>query len=337
MESARQHRLHSAVMYGDLAALQAAIAQGANCNAKDVNGRTALLEACLFGYLEIVRYLVEHCNVDVNAKTKSGHDALLEASAFGNLETVQYLVEQCHADLRAQSTDGSTALNRAIDCSNLAIVEYLVPYYYARTSATSKALIMACRQNKHHIVRFLARYFCYDADGSIREYMGRTALHYACAKGELDVIQFLLYQCHADMNAKDNDGKSALHFACYSDQRDIVRLMMVECHSAVNATDVDNTTPLLYEWRHCIQKPFDVVPYLVETGKANVHVKDKDGKTVLHDACERGDYLQIVRYLVEKLNVDVHVQTINGRSALHFARKSKDLRLVLYLLEQWHF
>jgi ankyrin repeat protein len=43
---------------------------------------------------------------------------------------------------------------------------------------------------------------------------------------------------------------------------------------------------------------YHVVHYLLDSN-ANVHQKDKDGWTALHNACSRG-YFRIVRLLVER-------------------------------------
>lgn len=49
---------------------------------------------------------------------------------------------------------------------------------------------------------------------------------------------------------------------------------------------------------------YHIVKYLVSKN-ANVHLKDKDGWTALHNACARG-YLPITRLLIEKgARVDV--------------------------------
>jgi ankyrin repeat protein len=43
---------------------------------------------------------------------------------------------------------------------------------------------------------------------------GWTALHYASNNGYLSVIEVLIKDFHADINAVDRLGRSALHWAC---------------------------------------------------------------------------------------------------------------------------
>ena len=51
------------------------VENGADANAKDDNGRTALMDASYNGHLEIVKYLVEN-GADVNVKNDQGKTAL---------------------------------------------------------------------------------------------------------------------------------------------------------------------------------------------------------------------------------------------------------------------
>ena len=47
---------------------------------------------------------------------------------------------------------------------------------------------------------------------------GRTALHFACLNGDVQLFEWLLSHPDIDVNAIDNDGKTALHILCKNDQ-----------------------------------------------------------------------------------------------------------------------
>lgn len=80
--------------------------QGANVNAKDKDGSTALM---LTTYLEIAKFLIEK-GADINARDKDGWTALLyDANRGYSLEKIKYLVEK-GADINAKSKSGRTAL-----------------------------------------------------------------------------------------------------------------------------------------------------------------------------------------------------------------------------------
>ncbi len=89
------------------------IERGADTNATDVNGWTALMEACLGGHTETARLLIEK-GADVNMKNGKSTTALMEACFAGHIETVQVLLEK-GADVKSKDVYGRTALDYAQD------------------------------------------------------------------------------------------------------------------------------------------------------------------------------------------------------------------------------
>jgi ankyrin repeat protein len=94
---------------GDLAAVEALLAKGADVNAKDAFGMTALEAASETGHLDVVQALIDR-GADVNAKDNGGLTALIRASLLGHLDVVQALIAK-GADVNAKTTIGGlTAL-----------------------------------------------------------------------------------------------------------------------------------------------------------------------------------------------------------------------------------
>jgi ankyrin repeat protein len=73
--------------------VQLLLEKGADTNAKKViNGRTALMCACQWGYLGVVKRILERGrDVDVSAKDKAGMTALMIASRNGYTDIVELL------------------------------------------------------------------------------------------------------------------------------------------------------------------------------------------------------------------------------------------------------
>jgi hypothetical protein len=85
---------------------------GADVNAKDNDGETALMSACKKGHVKVVGWLVRESNelnVDVNAVDKNGNTALMLAAINGHVGVVQLLVT-IGADVNAEDKNGNTAL-----------------------------------------------------------------------------------------------------------------------------------------------------------------------------------------------------------------------------------
>ena len=130
--------------------------KGANLEAKDKDGLTALMVAVYNGHLEVVKYLAE-CGADLEAKDEEGYTALMTASEYGQLEVVKYLVE-LGADLEAKDEDGQTALYWAATLGHLNVVKCLVELgadLEAKDKDGRTALDIAKNRKRDNCVEFL--------------------------------------------------------------------------------------------------------------------------------------------------------------------------------------
>jgi hypothetical protein len=104
--------LRKASGLGDLSEVNRLLAKGADVNAKDRIGSTALMCASQFGHHKVVEALLAK-GADVNAKEKGyGQTALMLASMRRHPEVVQALLAK-GADVNAKDKFGLTALDWA--------------------------------------------------------------------------------------------------------------------------------------------------------------------------------------------------------------------------------
>lgn len=156
------------------------IANGANVNAKNQNGDTAIIEASHFGNTEIVRLLIA-AGANVNIQNVYGLTALMNANmGFGYPEVVKLLIS-AGANVNAQDSSGETAL------------------------------MFACRMGRNQIVKLL---LAAGAKVDIKNNDGETALMIAsCLQHQNSEIITLLLASGADPLIQSNSGESALDFA----------------------------------------------------------------------------------------------------------------------------
>ncbi|WP_406390098.1 ankyrin repeat domain-containing protein [Streptomyces sp. NBC_00882] len=83
-----------------------------------------------------------------------------------------------------------------------------------------------------------------EREGSGVDRLGRSALHYAAASGDLAAVRAAV-DAGADVHAGDSAGWTPLHFAAQSQSADIA-IELLTGHSLVDAVDVQGNTPL---WR----------------------------------------------------------------------------------------
>ncbi|WP_164273021.1 ankyrin repeat domain-containing protein [Stenotrophomonas sp. B1-1] len=117
-------RLHDAAARGDAAAVRAALEGGAQVEARDAQGRTALLLATHGNRLEAARVLID-AGADVNAKDAMQDSAYLYAGARG-LDEILALTLAHGADLRSTNRYGGTALIPAAERGHVATVRMLL-------------------------------------------------------------------------------------------------------------------------------------------------------------------------------------------------------------------
>ncbi len=149
--------LNRASSKGDLSMVKKLISEGADINATDNSGRTALVEAAWAGHNAIVKFLIEK-GADINTGDKAGYTALMRASEEGRDAIVATLVQK-GADVNASGkVRGTTALMLAAERGHIKILEMLLEHD-AKINAIDQyeetALARAYRTNQTKAAEFL--------------------------------------------------------------------------------------------------------------------------------------------------------------------------------------
>ena len=186
--------LVSKAALGKLDHVQRALTSGADVDAADQDGITALKFAALNGHLECVEALLQ-AGAAVNAADQDGTTALMCAALNGHEDCVKALIKagaDVHVDVvDVADGDGRTALKFAALNGHLECVEALL-----QAGAKADAGVDAVLEG------------------------GETALMFAALNGHLECVTALL-QAGADVNAENAEGETALmcaaqegHTAC---------------------------------------------------------------------------------------------------------------------------
>lgn len=154
-------------------------------------GRTAMHFAACNENVNIMRFLVGNFGMNVEAVSDDGDTPLHCAIQYERHDTVEYLIEECHVDVNATDAEGMTVLHWAVYNDRVDDVEYLVD----------------------------------KTDVNIRDMKGRTAFHYACLFGNLEIVQ-LLVGLDVDTSIRDNDGYTALHLGVNEKQCKVVAYLL---------------------------------------------------------------------------------------------------------------
>ena len=121
--------LLQAVEAGDLARVRNALAAGADCNARNAGGATALMLAAHAGCADVVRVLID-AGADVNAADEPGWGPLMKAVYNPDLDRgfpdVVAMLVQAGAAIEARITYGIRPLMLAAGYGETAVVEALL-------------------------------------------------------------------------------------------------------------------------------------------------------------------------------------------------------------------
>src|SRR3990167_8637458 len=177
-----------AVQLVDLIGVEAAIAAGADIDAADINGNTALIFAASYGHRDVVRLLLDR-GAGINAVDVLRDTALILAAQNDHIDTVKLLLSR-GANINAINDYGSTSLIQAAQNDHTDIVKLL-----------------------------LSR----GANINAVDVIGNTALIQTAFNGHRDTVRLLL-KMGANINATNNYGATALRFARLQGHTEIVKI-----------------------------------------------------------------------------------------------------------------
>jgi ankyrin repeat protein len=153
--------LRRACRMGNLAAARALCAAGAIVEQIDRHGVTALMYACFYGHLEIVRFLVLEGNATVDQRAPDCFTALAAACHNVRISTVRFLLAEGNAAIETR-WQGQTSLVRAARTGHLTVVRALL---YAGADVAPYLLTIRLDLTENSTVTVAAA--AYDSAGAI--------------------------------------------------------------------------------------------------------------------------------------------------------------------------
>ena len=214
--------LRTAVFNGNVDVARSWLARGANPNAAQANGWTALMFAADKDHAEIAKMLLT-AGANPNFQNKKGATALMITAKRGHAEFVKMLLA-AGALPNAMKDDGHTALMYA---SSHAEVAKMLLDAGANPNATKDdgytALMLVASNGDAEIAKMLLTAGA-NPNATHNDRKG-TALFNAVIKGHTEIVKILL-AAGALPNWVDKSSRTALTFAIISDKPEIVRVLL---------------------------------------------------------------------------------------------------------------
>ncbi|XP_037030732.1 uncharacterized protein LOC119070484 [Bradysia coprophila] len=180
-----------ACIEGHIECIKTLLKFGCDVNLKDADSRTTLYILALENKVKIVKFLLDHSNINVNIPDSEGRTALHVASWQGHIEMVKLLISQGHADVNAMDHDCRTPLH-------------------------------SCAWQGNHEVMEILLYFGAVADHACKQ--GATALGISSQEGHEKCVTHLL-QYGANPYKSDHCGRTPIKLAAKSNRNNVLRVL----------------------------------------------------------------------------------------------------------------
>ena len=261
---------------GQVDAARLLLDNGAGVDRADETGMTPLYIACWYGHVDVARLLLER-DAEVDRAKNDGFTPLLLVCQEGHVDAALLLLGK-GAEVDQAIEDGWTPLLIACFHGHVDVARLLLDKGAEVDRAMEDGrtpLFAACQAGQIDTARLLLEK---GAAIDRANKNGETPLIIACEKGHVDTARLLL-----DRGAKFD--RSHMDVACKGGHVDVAKLLM-ERGVRIDHVDPDGSTAL---HRACHTGDVTTAETFLKLGAADtINQKDKQGRTPLFVACERG-------------------------------------------------
>ncbi|XP_063053309.1 protein phosphatase 1 regulatory subunit 12A isoform X2 [Engraulis encrasicolus] len=217
---------------GDREEVAALLRQGADINHANIDGLTALHQACIDENAEMVQFLVESGS-DVNRGDNEGWTPLHATASCGFIQIAKYLLEH-GAHVGAVNSEGELPLDVATEDVMVRLL---------KGEIKKQGIDVDHARGEEERVMLADAMSVLGGSGVLAPHPNThaTALHVAATKGYSQVLKVLL-QCGMDVDARDVDGWTPFHAAAHWGQEKACTLL-AEHLCDMNATNNVGQTP----------------------------------------------------------------------------------------------
>ncbi len=249
-----------AVFIGDLKVVKQAVADGTDVNARNPQfGEPILSTAALMEHTEIMTFLLEK-GADINARNRDGNTALHAAAFLGRAEAVELLLEH-GVDVNVRNNAGGSAIDSArldwgITKGILGIIQIEVNEAEVKAGRAKVVRLLTqhaknAPQSKHNLWEAAAKGDLSAIKNAIDSgpdlnvldpQFGIPPLGWAAISGQTEAAKLLLEK-GAKIDERHRDGSTALHSAAFLGHIETVKLLL-EKGADINVRKNDGMTPI---------------------------------------------------------------------------------------------
>ena len=334
----------------------------ADVNAKDAEGKNALMIALDEGHQSLVAPLLQH-GTDINAQDNDGVSALHTAADTGDLDAVRLLLDRGPL-LQATSEKfwNQTPIHLAAEHDYDDVTRELHKFgagLEVTCMGGFRPIHVAAFHDSLKVARLLATL---NAEMNSLSEDNRTVLHIAAENSSVEFVELVL-ATRPDINAKEKEASNTpLHSAASAGNAAVCKLLLdrgasidlpnVTNHTALHLAVLEGhleTAKLLLEHKFSPKKPAvfespvlhyaanegksELIAPLIEAG-ADPEARNSHGHRALHFAARKGHTDFVEQLFTAVPNLGPNSQDVDGKTALHLAAIAGHLETVRLLQDK---
>lgn len=249
---------------------------------------------------------------DVKPKILAHSPSLIAVAAcYGSVQCFRYLAH--HRSDMSKTDDISTPLScfAAVSGSEELVNKTLEGQNQLNGTLNRTALHYACQYGQLNIVKLLI--MKHDFNINSQDCHGLTPLHWAIESGNLDICKYLLSISEIKPGMQDKTRKTVLHKIASNPKMPHILVLLPEIFACVDINQTDSN-----DWT-CVHYAADTnnTAFLRYICRTEVKFSD-EGETPLHIAARRG-FCDVITWLLTIPGLNVNQRNSRGATALHEA------------------
>ncbi|XP_067670056.1 serine/threonine-protein phosphatase 6 regulatory ankyrin repeat subunit A-like [Haliotis asinina] len=295
------------------------------------DGDNILHHACLGGYLDIVKYILQEQIVDINSRGKYGRTPVMKAAWGGHKRVLNLLVDK-GGDISMLDNESDNIIHVACIRGNVAMVKnILAKHIFGINSRGRKGrtpLMVAAQYGKKELFNLL---LCEGANMFHTDDDGNNILHVSCIGGHLHMVVYVLSGFIFDINSRGKSGRTPAMLAAQEGHKHVFNLIVSRnCNLQLGDSCGNNFIHIA-----CIGGSVEMVNYLLRDNTAAIESRGRDGRTPIMSAAAHGQ-TDVVKLLMSK-GSDVTLLDDYGESILHIACSGGRVDMLTFILSLGHF
>lgn len=272
-----------------------------------VSNAAPLHVACAHGHLDIVKYLVEEAKANINLSTDMGTTPLIY-TVSGNEETpipklihiITYLVSRPGIDLEVTNVRGHTFLSAAVQRGDYDLINYIcdcVLEYKIPHNMGMNAVINAIPTGRMDMLRHFVENFNVDLNKAAPG--TPTPICYAITRNKCFIVSYFLnHGANPNFYSPEEDKAPPLIKAIEREYTNDVAIRLLRDGADPNIEVDGGLTPF---HAACKASNFEMIDYLMNYTKANIHHLDSEGRSVIYYLVQESNNLEQRKKLLRNL------------------------------------